>query len=258
MSVPAMLASARREPGQFAVAIPDGWMQGRTAYGGLSSALAYEAARTANADLPPLRAAQIAFIGPVAGLVEARATVERRGRNASWVRTELRCSGQLCHAATFLFMRPLESRVAVDELPVPANLVPLAQAEPFVDDQVSAFVRNLECRHALPRADRRGGDICCWARLRDRAGLDPFTELVLIGDGLPPAALSRMPRDGAVSSLIWQMTLLDSAPRTEDGWWLLRSTTDHARAGCAAESMHIWNAAGHPVQTGGQAIALFG
>jgi hypothetical protein len=47
------------------VVLPQSWTQGRTAFGGLSGALAYQAASHIEADLPPLRSAQIAFTGPL-------------------------------------------------------------------------------------------------------------------------------------------------------------------------------------------------
>ena len=61
------------------VQIPPSWHQGRTAYGGLSAALAYQAAKLAEADLPPLQSAQIAFAGPLAGEVTITASTLRRG-----------------------------------------------------------------------------------------------------------------------------------------------------------------------------------
>jgi acyl-CoA thioesterase len=65
--------------------VPANWLQGRTAYGGFSAALALHAAKAAVPDLPPLRSALIAFIGPLSGTVEVSATLLRRGRNAAFV-----------------------------------------------------------------------------------------------------------------------------------------------------------------------------
>jgi hypothetical protein len=44
MSIPAILADARPIDGGFEATIPDHWLQGRTSYGGLSSALGLQAA----------------------------------------------------------------------------------------------------------------------------------------------------------------------------------------------------------------------
>ena len=46
------------------VVLPDDWLQGRTAYGGLSAALSLAAARAADPGLPPLRTAQVCRQAP--------------------------------------------------------------------------------------------------------------------------------------------------------------------------------------------------
>lgn len=257
MSLPELLRTARREPGRLAVNIPEVWLQGRTTYGGLSAALAYEAARTASAaTLPALRAAQIAFIGPVAGEVEIDARVERQGRNATWIRSDLRCDGALCLSATFVFMGPAESAISLDHLPVDPAVVPLDEAEVVPERPGPVFLSQFENRRALPlQAD---GSVCNWVRLKDRSGLDPFTEVLVVGDGLPPGARTLMTSAAPVSSMVWQVGMLGPRPETRDGWWLLRSSTDFAQAGCSTQAMHIWNSGGAPLVSGAQAIAVFG
>ena len=54
------------------VTLPQSWTQGRTAFGGLSTALAYQAASHIEDSLPGLRSAQIAFTGPLFGQLTAK------------------------------------------------------------------------------------------------------------------------------------------------------------------------------------------
>jgi len=75
--------------GGFRAEVPASWHQGRTAYGGLSSALALIAAQRAGGAMPPLRSAQVSMIAPLFGTIEVRASVQRRGRNATWVSAEI-------------------------------------------------------------------------------------------------------------------------------------------------------------------------
>ncbi len=67
MSLPQVLAAARPIDGGFAATVPADWMQGRTAYGGFSAALALVAAQQAAEDLPPLRSATVNFRRPAFG-----------------------------------------------------------------------------------------------------------------------------------------------------------------------------------------------
>ena len=83
MSLPAILAAARPTADGFVATIPAEWMQGRTSYGGLSSALALEAARKLADDLPPLRSATVNFVGPLAKLRGA-ALLRRPARTPGW------------------------------------------------------------------------------------------------------------------------------------------------------------------------------
>ena len=109
MSLPQILAAARPIDGGFAATIPADWMQGRTSYGGLSAALALVAAQQLVDDLPPLRSATVNFVGPLAGEVEVRAKLLRRGRNASWISAEVVNEAGVGLTATFVFMGAVEA-----------------------------------------------------------------------------------------------------------------------------------------------------
>ena len=65
MSLPETLSNLRRIDGGFATIVPDGWMQGRTSYGGFSAALALEAhiCATPYLLLKALREGRIVFPG---------------------------------------------------------------------------------------------------------------------------------------------------------------------------------------------------
>ena len=119
MSLTDILAAARPAAGGFDAHIPDRWLQGRTAYGGLSAAMALEAARLVDEDMPPLRSAQISYIGPLAGDVTVRAQKLRRGRNAAFVRSDVTGDAGLGLSATFVFMNALESKIHWNEAPAP-------------------------------------------------------------------------------------------------------------------------------------------
>jgi acyl-CoA thioesterase len=63
---------------------PSSWLQGRTTYGGLSAALSLQAVlKLAQSELPPLRAAQFSFVGPVASDITFDSKVLRQGKSAT-------------------------------------------------------------------------------------------------------------------------------------------------------------------------------
>lgn len=259
MSFPELLAGAEPRDLGFAVNIPEDWHQGRTAYGGFSSALALSAALQLGGELPPLRSAQVSMIAPLYGHVEARAKVLRRGRNATWMAAEILRDGEVGFTASFVFMGPVDSALHLNDRPAPADIIPVEEARPFVNERGPAFLRNhFDVRFALPRGEEKRPEMCWWVRARDHAALHPMTNLMLCADGLPPGVMSLLTPATPVSTMHWQVNLLTPAPVTRDGWWLLRSTGDYAEKGCSSQRMAIWNADGEPMAAGMQSIAVFG
>ncbi|MDR2857385.1 MAG: thioesterase family protein [Novosphingobium sp.] len=263
MSLVGLLAGAEPRASGFAIAIPEDWHQGRTAYGGFSSALALSAAQSvlgrAGDMPPPLRSAQVSMIAPLYGKVEVRARLLRRGRNVIWIAAEIAREGEVGLIASFAFMGPVESGLHLNDRPSPADLVPFDAARGFVNERGPAFQRNhFDIRFAQPRGEGRRPEMCWWVRARERECLDPMTELLLCADALPPGVMGLLTPATPVSTMQWQCNLLTSAPVTRDGWWLLRSAGDYAENGCSSQRMAIWNTDGEPMMAGMQSIALFG
>lgn len=255
-SISEILAEATATEGGFRATVPPGWMQGRTAFGGLSAALALAAALRLEPDLPPLRSAQVAFIGPLAGEVRVTATRLRRGRNAAFLQSDVASEAGLGLRANFVFMAALPSAVRHDAVPPSPHAPPPADAALYVGPD-SFFTGNFAFFDAP--AETGPAEWLRWARLQRREGLDPLVELMAMGDALPPAAFKlvgdlRTP----LSSLNWQVNFLDPAPATPDGWWLLGARADTARDGYSSQRMQLWNARGALVAEGMQAVAIFG
>lgn len=252
--LPRIIAELDPIAGGWRGRIPDPWLQGRTSYGGLSSALALHAAQQSDTDLPPLRSAQVAFIGPLAGDVVIRATRLRRGRNAAWVQADIESDAGLGLRATFVFMGAIDSAVDHVVASPPGFAVPGPDTRTWFGNPAVPFTQNFEF------VDDRSGapsEWVRWLRLRERAGLDPMVELIAIADCLPPAVLKLLGRPAPMSSMTWQLNVLGPQPATADGWWLLRATTDYARAGSSSQAMHIWNTAGEAIAEQTQSVALF-
>jgi acyl-CoA thioesterase len=254
-----LLEGAEARDKGFALTIPEDWHQGRTAYGGFSSALALSAALKIDGELPPLRSAQLSMIAPLFGEVEVRAKVLRRGRNATWVAAEILRDGEVGFTTSLVFMGPVESALHLNDRAAPADAIPVDEARPFVNERGPAFLRNhFDVRFALPRGEEKRPEMCWWVRARDHETLHPMTNLLLCADGLPPGVMSLLTPATPVSTMHWQVNLLTPAPVTHDGWWLLRSTGDYAEKGCSSQRMAIWSTGGEPMAAGMQSIALFG
>ncbi|HEU0044593.1 thioesterase family protein [Sphingomonas sp.] len=253
--LPEVLAAFEPVEGGWRGVIPDTWLQGRTAYGGFSAALALHAAQQSDVDLPPLRSAQVAFIGPLAGPVTIRAQRLRRGRNAAFIQADVESEAGLGLRATFVFMGPVESKVELRQGKPPAFEKPDSKTAIF-SGKAPFFTRNFEF---IDRRDENVGpaEWLRWVRLIERTGLDPMVELIAIADCLPPAALKLIGGPAPVSSMTWILNVLGPHPRTEDGWWLLRANADYASAGSSSQLMGIWNSDGEAIAEQMQSVAIF-
>jgi len=87
------------------------WMQGRTTYGGLSAALCLAAVQKEFSDLPPLRSAQVNFIGPVGGDISIEVAVMRRGKSVAYISASMTGEKGLATHAVFCFGIARDSRL---------------------------------------------------------------------------------------------------------------------------------------------------
>jgi hypothetical protein len=119
-------AIERLGPGRFGARIPDGWQQGRGAFGGL---VLGTLARAIIADEPPERALRTLagdLCGPVLpGEAEIVTRVLRRGNNQSNVSAELRQGGQVLALASAVLSTPRtapsSAQALADAPPAPAD-----------------------------------------------------------------------------------------------------------------------------------------
>jgi len=259
MSVAELIDPIPAEGGATRFRNLENWMQGRTLYGGASALIAYTAAIRAFPDLPPLRAAQVAFVAPTGPEVELRREIVRQGRNVAQVRSEIWCEGACTLSAFWLFGSEREPNAMHGASEVADWPGPPEEAEPAMTGKGPAFIQNnFEIRRAQEMRGPGKPVVRRWARLTTREGLDPVSELILLGDVLPPGAMRAMKRQGPISSINWSFNLLEPAPETRDGWWLSENASQQADHGYSSERLRLWNAEGKQVLDGMQCVAVFG
>lgn len=258
MTIASLIDPIPATPGPVRLENAEAWLQGRTLYGGASALIAYTAAVRAHPGLAPLRAAQIAFSGPVGASFETRVAVLRAGKNVTQLRCELVAEGEVGLAATFVFGAAREAN-AVHPAPrcEPWPGAP-EDCEPLPNPEALHFIGNFELRRAQDETGPGFPLVRRWLRLKNEQELDPISRLVLIGDTLPPAAMRAMKRRGPLSSVNWSFNILYPEAETRDGWWLAETASDHADLGYSSERLRLWNVDGRLAMVGMQAAAIFG
>ncbi|WP_336987253.1 thioesterase family protein [Altererythrobacter aquiaggeris] len=259
MGIKTFLSALKTDGNAFSTAEGGGWMQGRTMYGGASALLAYTAAKRSFPDLPPLRAAQVGFVGPIGAVSTTTTRILREGRNVTQVETEIYSDGALAQRGLWLFGAAREANAeyaAAPPLPAPLPLDTGNQIEP--SSETPSFISQYDICRAQTVSGPGDPIVRRWFRLKDRRGLDPIGELVLVGDTLPPGSMRAMKRRGPISSINWSFNILDTEPVTRDGWWLAETAGEHAADGFSSERLKLWNTDGKLVMTGFQCTAIFG
>ena len=259
-SLDQLLAGATRDGDAWRHHIGPDWMQGRTAYGGISAALALDAAMRDHPGDAPLRTAQVSFVGPVGGETVTGTRMLRQSKSSRFVAADLSSDAGYGTSAVFSFMPGRTSHVDHARISPPDIADPDALAP--VPDHIArpAFTGKFDMRpargpgfgHALEEAN-----IVTWVRWIDDPQCDPHIALLALADALPPAALQLFQQFGPVSSSTWMQHFLVDHPVSRTGWWLLVSRSSQVQRGFSAQSMYIWNSDRALVSVGGQGVAVY-
>ena len=263
-------ASKTDKQSQQTYTITENWMQGRTTYGGLSASLCLDAVLKQHSDLPPLRSAQITFVGPVSGDVQVQVTTLRRGKSVASMHARLSNEAGVGTEAVFSFGKKRESRLNAD-FTKPFSVGKPEDAEEFFEGPFRpVFTENFDCRlvsGARPLSGSSTSEMLLWVRYNQSkmnggstdpaTNVDPHVSLLALADMPPPAVLPMFDDFAPISSMTWMVNFLDHPTTDEKGWWLLRTAAENAKDGYSSQDMQVWDSSGRLVVTGRQSVAIF-
>ena len=238
------------------VELPQSWTQGRTAFGGLSTALAYQAASHIEDGLPGLRSAQIAFTGPLFGNLTAETAMLRRGKSTAFVQSDIHGDKGLGLHCNFIFAAKRDTEIKANDFTGP-DFPPLPDGEDLHSGPPQFFTSNMEYVGKRIDTSIKTNRLTRWMRLKLRKDLDPVAEILCMGDALPPSIMGMLDKNAMVSSMNWQINIIADQIATDDGWWLIDSQTHHADHGASSQYMSIWNSEKQLMATGMQSVAYY-
>lgn len=253
----------RSTRGEMDTHVPEGWMQGRAAFGGLVAALVYQAIEE-QAESAPLRSLTVSFVAPTSqGALSRRAEVLRRGRSVTQIEGRAAQGEQVVAAALASFGHARESSINVAFPSAPSFTAPEdCQAFPDIDGLTPEFARHFDYRiaqGALPYSgisDTRFGG---WVRFRDCNDAVSVEHLLALIDAWPPAVLQMLNKLAPASSLTWTLELMEPLSQCRAGdWWQYLAEIEQAGDGYAVIHAKIWDADGNPVALSRQTVTVFG
>lgn len=245
--------------GTASIDVSDDWMQGRSVFGGLQSAIAVRAMRTLVPADVPLRTLQFTFIEPIgAGRVQARAQVLRAGKNAMHVEARLGANGETLAIAIGVFGTRRDSIVRRD---VPGVTPMPAKARlPYLPGVLPNFIQHFDVSlldGAVPFAGAAVDRVVYEIGLRDE-GPTSESHLLAFADFVPPVALSWMPRPVPGTSLTWMLEMLDSDFTTQPlAGWRIDAAMVAARDGYTSQTTTIHAPSGAAIALSRQSMLVF-
>lgn len=255
-----LLQGLQRAGDGFAAEVTPDWMQGRTTYGGLSGALCLQATRKLLPDLPRLRSAQFAFIGPGGGAITITPTVLRQGKSSVFVGVDLHGEQGLATRAILTFAAPRRSAYEHADAPAPPA-GPIEGAEPFFRSGTGGpnFSHHFETRVAggAVLVSQSQPEILMWLRHKDPGAGVGEAALIALGDVAPPAAMAMFTEPAPLSTMTWSLDLVEE-PEPDADWFLFSSRGDAVADGYSSQTMGLWTASGRPAVLSRQTVALFG
>lgn len=248
--------------GLLRAVIPDGWMQGKGAFGGLVMAVLVRAIEGAEPDRERrLRAVTGEIPGPVtAGEAEVRVEVLRRGRGVTTARAALVQGGETLAQATGVLGTARAGLPAWQKLAPPA-MPPWRTVEPvpFIPGMMPAFLEHLEIRNLGP-TPFSGEDAHTaegWVRPRGPMGEPGAAWLAAMVDVWWPCALVRFDAPRPTATITFTLERVGETEGLDpDEPLFYRAHSPVAAEGYSVEFRELWGSDGRLLALNQQTFVL--
>lgn len=237
-------------------------MQGRSAFGGLTAALAIRALRHEVDGDRTLRSVDAAFIGPLGpGAVDISTELLRSGRSATHASAELHSGGALAARVHTVFGTARKTSITRPfPQPEPTQVFEDTTPWPYIPGVMPAFCQHLEYRPTegdAPFSGSKRATLGGWAVLEPGTSGPITPELIVaLTDAWPGPMLPLGTRPFPASTMRMSVQLVGTVPRQFDGRWWFRSECTAAADGYATVVGSLY-AGQHPVAWMEQLVAYF-
>jgi acyl-CoA thioesterase len=263
VSLEALTTPVRVSSDRFSATIPDGWQQGRGAFGGFVAAILVRSLETAQGDADrALRSVHVQFCGPaVPGPAEVEVRPTRLGTGTSfWDGRLVQGPDVVAHAmATFGRRRVADGTwrtLLAPDAPPWRGLTPLAVEPPFGP----AFALHFEyrpCLGALPMARLDRAHTGGWVRAKDPGPARDAAYAAALLDSWWPSAYARFSSLRPMATVAFTMQMIDGFEGLDpEEPALLQCRSDVARDGYCLEERELWGHDGRLIATNQQTMAI--
>lgn len=235
---------------QDTVQIPEGWLQGRTLYGGLAAGLLMRKALITLNDVNKiLLSCNVTFVGPIhAGDVKITAEILRQGKSVTSLEVRLWQEDAVQTIMLASFGSPRESVIDYQALPnVPEYPAAETLFEIRKNPMMPQFMQFMDLRWAeggYPFMGSEKPDFGGWMRFHPEHHTDRAMQthdFITLLDVWPPAVLPMCKGMVPASSLTWQVTMINPIQAQLCDWFKYKVVADHAANGYMTEYAYVWD-----------------
>ncbi len=256
---PSLRERWRPDGARWRSTIPEGWLQGRSVFGGVSAALVVALGATLAEDRR-LRTMSIHLVRPVlSGEVVGEVALIRAGRNVSFIEVRLLQGEAECARATLVYVVPNPEALHIPAPHAfPSTPPETLPAMPRNSVLIPEFVQHVEMRWLSghpPFSGAEDGDFTGFCRFLGPAGGPEG--LVALLDVWPAPPLSMLTRPAPASTVNWTAHLLE-VPESLDDWCYYTYKTVAGEGGYHTCAGLLYDAKGVFLAYSEQLVALYG
>lgn len=245
---------------------PD-WGQGRTTFGGLTTAMALTRARL-QAGQQPLRSAAVSFCAPLmtADPFSFSEQVLQSGRSVTHIESNVRQKDQLAIRIQACYGQQRESSVAVSQ-PAGIHGEPGAgRLLPFIPGITPDFTQHVELAFVaggLPFSNSSDNHLQGWMRFRDGNGPLTSAHAVALTDAWPPTPLQKLSTPSPCATVTWNLEMVTppeqlSAPLRSTDWLWYEAEIRHAHDGYGHTEARVFSPDGTLLLLSRQLVVIYG
>ena len=247
------------------VDLPQGWLQGRTLFGGLSTAMMlHKATLAVNDPAKRLLSTSVTFVAPVQEKpVKVSVEILRQGKSVTTVEARVWQDDAVMSILLASFGLERDSVLNIQQQR-PASNYPKPEELLIIphNDLMPQCYQNFDLAWAegsYPCSGSSQPDFGGWFRFTEKFGQGEMTmpEFVALLDIWPAGAFPLLKTPAPGSSLSWYVTLLDSVNFQRLDWFKYKVFTDHAEHGYATEYAHIWDQNDRLIAISRQTVTIF-
>jgi acyl-CoA thioesterase len=243
-----LIEKAKKASKNTELFVPDDWMQGRTAYGGLVAAMALKSMRGHVPAERKVRSLIFSFIGPLySDPFFIQTQLLRSGKSVTTIESRIVQNDKICCTAVGSFGADRDSKIQIEpverlEMKEPSKGLEL----PYIEGLTPAFIRHFSYRWIigeLPFTGKGGQELGGWINFREETTCLTEEWLIAMVDAWPTPVLSQLTEPAAASTLTWALGFvhLDRRTCSENEWWSFHCQIDSAERGYTHERSAIWD-----------------